>query len=109
MLCITAGELETVTDMMRSILAQLEFKYQILEWEKKGVPFRQYIYVPEIHPVSKQVYCDMGDEAHVLKVCVCTFYLHVALSFKHATLILTETSWKYKERWTRQISTGMLC
>lgn len=98
MLCITAGESETVTDMMRSILAQLEFKYQILEWEKKGVPFHQYIYVPEIHPVSKQVYCEMEDEAHVLKVCVCTNLFSIII--KHATLILTETSWKYKERWT---------
>ena len=70
-MCITTGEAETITDKMRSILAQLEFKYQILEWERKGVPFRQHIYVPEIHPVSKEVYCEMEDEAHVLKVCVC--------------------------------------
>ena len=70
-ICITTGKSETITDMMRSILAQLEFKYQILEWERKGVPFSQHLYVPEIHPVTKQVYFEMEDEPHVLKVCVC--------------------------------------
>ena len=56
---------------MWSILAQLEFKYQILEWERQGVLFREYIYVPEIHSVTQQVYFEMEDEPHVLKVCVC--------------------------------------
>ena len=65
-MCITTGEAETITDKMRSILAQLEFKCQILKWERKGVPFRQHIYAPEIHPVSKEVLCEMEDEAHVL-------------------------------------------
>ena len=38
---------------------------------KKGVQFCQHIYTPEIHPVTKQAYCEMEDEPHVLKVCVC--------------------------------------
>ena len=75
-ICITTGKSETITDMMRSILAQLEFKYQILEWERKGVPFRQHLYILEIHPVTKQAYFEMEDEPHVLKVCVC---LHVCI------------------------------
>ena len=62
---ITIGQPETVTDMMRSILAQLEYKYQNLECERKGVPFPQHVYVPEIHPVSKQVYWEMEDKPHV--------------------------------------------
>ena len=41
---------ELYTEMLQSILAQFEYKYQILLWESRGFPFRTYIYVPETHP-----------------------------------------------------------
>ena len=41
---------ESYTEMLRSILAQFEYKYQILLWESRGVSFRTYMYVPETHP-----------------------------------------------------------
>ncbi len=59
---------ETKEDKLRSILAQLEFQYQVLEYEKKGVPFRRHMYVPEIHPISGLEYHEREDDAHVLKV-----------------------------------------
>ena len=71
-ICITTGKSESITDnRMRSILAQLEFKYRILERERQGVPFREYIYVPKIHPVTQQVYFETEDEPHVFNICVC--------------------------------------
>ena len=55
-------------EMLRSILAQLHYKYEILEWEKKGVPFRSHIYVPEIYPTTHCPFQEREDKAHVLKV-----------------------------------------
>ena len=45
------GKTEDKLCMLRSILAQLHYKYEVLEWEKKGVPFRSHIYVPEVQSV----------------------------------------------------------
>ena len=53
---------------MRSILAQMEYQYQICHWEQKGVDFCHHIYVPEIHPITNQPFYEIEDEAHVLKV-----------------------------------------
>ena len=73
MALFSTGESETFPDMMRSILAQFEYSYQVCEWDKQGVPFRQYMYVPEVHPQTSTTFHEREDEAHVLKVCVhCT-------------------------------------
>lgn len=56
-------------DILRSILAQLEYRYQICQWDMKGVPFRTYMYVPEVHPITKKKFHEREDFAHVLKVC----------------------------------------
>lgn len=59
---------ESYTEMLRSILAQFEYKYQILLWESRGVPFRTYMYVPETHPITGKEYHEREDFAHLLKV-----------------------------------------
>ena len=46
------GKSETPLEMLKSILAQLEFQHEILEWEKKGIPFRSRVYVPKVHPIA---------------------------------------------------------
>ena len=73
---ITAGKTESLVDKLRSIIAQLEFRFIIDEWETKGVPFQIYLYVPEIHPITNvKFFCEREDEAHLLKVIlhVCVF------------------------------------
>lgn len=62
------GKTEDLLEMLRSILAQLHFKHEILEWEKRGVPFRTHIYVPEVHPLTHCPFHEREDEAHVFKV-----------------------------------------
>lgn len=62
------GQKETDLEKLRSILAQLEYKYQIETWEKKGVPFKSHICVPENHPLTDVVFMEREDEGHVLKV-----------------------------------------
>ena len=66
--CIFLGKKEDLVDMLRSILAQLEYCHQVCTWDEKGVPFRTYMYVPEVHTVTNSVYHEREDFAHVLKV-----------------------------------------
>jgi hypothetical protein len=68
-LCVCTGKKETKADRLRSILGQLEFSMIIKDWEKKGVNFIDHLYVPEQHPVTNEVFCEMEDEGHVFKVC----------------------------------------
>ena len=63
-----AGKTESMNEQLKSILAQLEFTYQILLWESKGIAFRTHLYVPEVHPETGMPFCECEDEAHVLKV-----------------------------------------
>lgn len=63
-----SGKDEGKLEKLRSILAQLEYQYQVNYWESKGVPFKSHLYVPEIHPVTGMEFCEREDEAHVLKV-----------------------------------------
>ena len=62
------GKDEDDTSILRSILAQLEYSHQIRSWDDKGVPFRTYMYVPEVHSVTKCEFHEREDFAHVLKV-----------------------------------------
>lgn len=62
--CFVPGKTETPVDMLKSILAQLQYTHDIMEWEKKGVPFNP-IYVPEVHPLTGTPFHEREDEAHV--------------------------------------------
>ena len=64
----TPGNKETELDMLRSILAQLEFTHIVRQYDDNGVPFRTYLYVPEVHPDSGTIFLEREDEGHVLKV-----------------------------------------
>ena len=64
------GEEESLTDKLRSILAQMEFTYVVRSWDQQGVPFRTYLYVPEVHPNLGNVSHEREDEGHVYKVHV---------------------------------------
>ena len=49
-------------------MAQLEFKFQVCQWEDNGVPFPQHIYVQETHLITGQEFHEREDEGHVFKV-----------------------------------------
>ena len=61
------GKSETPPEMLRSILAQLEYTSLIRKWDSEGVPFRQHMYVPEVHPQTLEGFQER-DEPLVLKV-----------------------------------------
>lgn len=58
--------------MLRSILVQFEYTFQVCDWDRKGVPFKVpfkvHFYVPEVHPISGAEFHEREDDAHVLKV-----------------------------------------
>ena len=61
---------ETNAEVLRSILSQMEFSHQVQEYsDKLGVQFCFHLYVPELHPVLKEPFCEHEDEVHLLKVC----------------------------------------
>ena len=69
-LLLYSGEEETLHTKMKSILAQLEYTYQIRTWQSKGVPFDIYLYVPEIHPDTNATFYEQEDAVHLLKVMI---------------------------------------
>ena len=66
--CLLVGKTERTVDKLRSILAQMEYSYQVRSWSDKGVPFRTHIYVPEVHHLTGKRFHEREDEAHVFKV-----------------------------------------
>lgn len=66
------GQEETTLEKLRSILAQLEYRYLVEHLEMKGVPFRSHLHV---HPLTGLMFCECEDEGHVLKVLTVQYYL----------------------------------
>ena len=64
----SAGKEETKVEKLRSIIAQLEYTYQINTWHAKGIPFKHHVYVPEVHPITGYKFCEREYEGHIFKV-----------------------------------------
>ncbi len=60
---------EEVKEQMKSILAQMDYTYQVRRWTE-GVPFCSHLYVPEVHPETGAEFHEREDEGHVFKVRV---------------------------------------
>ena len=58
------GKSESLKDKLRSIIAQFEYQYRIKIWEERGVEFKTYLYVPEVHPETNDIFYEREDEAH---------------------------------------------
>ena len=54
--------------MLHSILAQLDYQHQVNSWHAQGVPFKDHLYVTEVHPETGVAFCEREDEGHVFKV-----------------------------------------
>jgi len=62
------GKTESLEEEMKSILAQFEYCNTVKEFDTKGTPFCTYMYVPEVHPETGEVFYEREDDAHLLKV-----------------------------------------
>ena len=63
--------------MLRSILSQLDYYWQINSWHDQGVPFKDHLYVPEVHPATGLHFCEREDEGHVFKVNIIIPHAHI--------------------------------
>ncbi len=61
------GESEGLAAKLRSIL---DYCYHVCDYDTKGIPFKTYLYVPEIHPDTKMAFYEREVEAHLLKVVI---------------------------------------
>lgn len=68
--CGFIGKDETTTEKLRSLLAQLEYKYQVNLYHSKWIPFKDHLYVPEVHPITEVAFCKREDEGHIFKVAI---------------------------------------
>ena len=73
---IISGKTEDTAEKYTSVLAQLDFTFEVRSWTAKGVPFSSKLYVPETHPVTQQGFCEREDEGHVLKVKLNVFEIN---------------------------------
>ena len=83
-LFLIIGKTESLKDKLHSILAQLEYQHRLKQWEECGVDFRTYLYVPEVHPETQDVFYEREDEAHVLKVIIqCALMSCISIKVLH--------------------------
>ena len=52
-----AGKEESLLNMLRSILAQMEYSYRVRYYDEQGVPFKTHLYVPEDHSETGLGFC----------------------------------------------------
>ena len=62
------GKDKTRIEKFCSLLAQLEYVHQVNDWHSKGVPLKDHVYVPAVHPLTGVEFCEHEDEGHVFKV-----------------------------------------
>ena len=58
---------ESLLDKLGSVVATYQFRCDIQYWKNKGVHFSQYLYVPEIDPITGDILHERSDHNHLLK------------------------------------------
>ena len=58
---------ESFLHCLRSLVGTFLFRHAVKEYQKIGVDFSLYLYVPEIDPITKDVRHDRSDHNHVYK------------------------------------------
>ena len=60
--------------MRHSKTSSIEYQHHIQQWQNKGPDFKTFLYVPEVHLMTKEVFCEREDEAHA---CTEGMYMYV--------------------------------
>lgn len=58
---------ENVTDKLKSLVATYRFRRRVEELKEQGVDFSTYLYIPEVDPITGDVYHEREDHCHILK------------------------------------------
>ena len=58
---------ESLLDKLRTVVATYQFRYDVQYWKDNGIDFSQYLYVPEIDPITGETHHERADHNHLLK------------------------------------------
>ena len=58
---------ESFTDKLKSLVATYRYRHCVEELKEQGVDFSTYLYIPEVHPVTGDIYHEREDHCHILK------------------------------------------
>lgn len=58
---------ENLTDKLKSLVATYRFRHRVAELKHQGVDFSTYLYIPEVNPVTGDVFHEREDHCHILK------------------------------------------
>ena len=90
----SAGKDETKVEKLHSIIAQMEYTYQINTWHAKGISFKHHVHVPEVHPITGYEFCEREDEGHIFKVNRCSAKKLLIKHYMQLTSILVRACGK---------------
>ena len=58
---------ESLLDKLRSLIGTYRFRARVNEYKLQGIDFSTYLYVPEVDPVTKEIFHEREDHCHILK------------------------------------------
>ena len=58
---------ENLTDKLKSLVATYRYRHRVAELKHQGVDFSTYLYIPEVNPVTGEVFHEREDHCHILK------------------------------------------
>ena len=58
---------ESFLDKLRSLVGTNRFQARINEYMLQGIDFSTYLYIPEVDPVTKEIFHEREDHCHILK------------------------------------------
>lgn len=67
-------------DFGRQVAVHFSSDRCVRSWDKKGVPFCSYLYVPETRPILGTEFHQREDEGHVFKVIIAVILQQCVMS-----------------------------
>ena len=58
---------ESFLDKLRSLVATYRYRGQVAEFKEQGIDFSTYMYIPEVDPLTGDIYHEREDHCHILK------------------------------------------
>lgn len=62
-----ASECDTITELLKSIVASYRLRNQLEVYKENGVDFTMSLHIPEVDPITKDIFLHRDDHNHVVK------------------------------------------
>ena len=87
-------------------MAQYHFAHNMKMFQAKGVMFNLFMYVPEEHLVTKEIFYECEDEAHLIKVYFGTSFVLLITCIVNIAYSKSCQKWRTIQAETTEISGG---